>query len=405
MLSTSYRQGAWLGIVRNGTVLLLPAGTGPDIVERLWDATGSGAGIDAILEAVTAAFGGNPTRMPSFGLVVLAGRLHAIVRGPLSLRLEHDGASTEMTGLDVATWSERSLPVPDVLDLVLAPDADARPDDDVWPDGGGAAADGLDWLPLEGGIVRVGAVRARHLANRADPAAVPAGPAPAGPVEDTSADAAPGAADDPTPEPTPDAADATPAAAAAPTPDPTSDATSGAGPEPEARGGQDGSDPDGGSQNAGPAVVAPDHSGTRPTGRTAILPPRPAIAPSLPKVPAVRGMAPVRVHISTGQVIELDHPLVIGRQPSVAQVVGEVMPRLVQVYSAGGSVSRSHAEIRQDGADVLLVDLRATNGTWLARPGEEPRRLAQGERAIVLDGDIADLGDGISLRFDGVPGP
>ena len=78
------------------------------------------------------------------------------------------------------------------------------------------------------------------------------------------------------------------------------------------------------------------------------------------------------------------------------------MPRLVQVTSGNGDISRSHVEVRLDGWDVLLVDLKATNGTVLVREGQAPRRLSQGEEAILLNGDIAELGDGISLLFEGL---
>ncbi|MFC8302221.1 FHA domain-containing protein [Specibacter sp. NPDC057265] len=108
------------------------------------------------------------------------------------------------------------------------------------------------------------------------------------------------------------------------------------------------------------------------------------------------------MHISTGEVVELDHSLIIGRQPSVSRVMGGAMPRLVQVKSGNGDISRSHVEVRLDGWDVLLVDLKATNGTVLVREGQSPRRLSQGEEAILLNGDIAELGDGVSLLFDGL---
>lgn len=109
-----------------------------------------------------------------------------------------------------------------------------------------------------------------------------------------------------------------------------------------------------------------------------------------------------RMHISNGEVIDLDHSLIIGRQPSVSRVLGEAMPRLVQVKSGNGDISRSHVEVRPDGWDVLLVDLKATNGTVLVREGQAPRRLSQGEEAILINGDIAELGDGVSLLFDGL---
>ncbi|RAX15750.1 hypothetical protein DC347_14285 [Pseudarthrobacter sp. AG30] len=110
-----------------------------------------------------------------------------------------------------------------------------------------------------------------------------------------------------------------------------------------------------------------------------------------------------RVRLSTGDVLDLDQSMVIGRQPSVSRVQGGVMPRLVQVASPGGDISRSHVEVRLEGWHVMLCDLKATNGTVLVREGQPPRRLAQNEMAILLDGDIAELGDNISLRFEEIP--
>jgi hypothetical protein len=107
-----------------------------------------------------------------------------------------------------------------------------------------------------------------------------------------------------------------------------------------------------------------------------------------------------RVRVSSGELIDLDQSLVIGRQPSVSRVQGGGMPRLVQVASPSGDISRSHVEVRLEGWHVMLCDLKATNGTVLVREGQPPRRLAQNEMAILLDGDIAELGDDVSLRFE-----
>ncbi|MDP9998021.1 FHA domain-containing protein [Pseudarthrobacter sulfonivorans] len=107
-----------------------------------------------------------------------------------------------------------------------------------------------------------------------------------------------------------------------------------------------------------------------------------------------------RMRVSTGELVDLDQSLVIGRQPSVSRVQGGVMPRLVQVSSPSGDISRSHVEVRLEGWHVMLCDLKATNGTVLVREGQQPRRLAQNEMAILLDGDIAELGDDVSLRFE-----
>ncbi|MDN6169056.1 MAG: FHA domain-containing protein [Micrococcaceae bacterium] len=109
-----------------------------------------------------------------------------------------------------------------------------------------------------------------------------------------------------------------------------------------------------------------------------------------------------RMVISDGDVVELDRPAVVGRQPTITRSVSESMPRVVHVKSPSGDISRSHLEVRLEGWHVMLVDLKATNGTLLVRQGMPPRRLGQGEQLMLLDGDIADLGDGVSLRFEGL---
>ncbi len=108
------------------------------------------------------------------------------------------------------------------------------------------------------------------------------------------------------------------------------------------------------------------------------------------------------MRLSTGNVYELDRNFIIGRQPSASREQGSVLPRMVQVPSESGDISRSHAEIRLEGWHVMLRDLFSTNGTVLIREGQLPRRLAQGEAAILLDGDVAELGDNVSIRFEGL---
>nr|WP_231708867.1 FHA domain-containing protein [Arthrobacter sp. zg-Y20] len=75
---------------------------------------------------------------------------------------------------------------------------------------------------------------------------------------------------------------------------------------------------------------------------------------------------------------------------------------MVQVPSSGGDISRSHAEIRLEGWHVMLRDLNSTNGTVMVREGQLPHRLGQSEAVIVLDGDVAELGDGVWVRFEGL---
>ncbi|WP_104042895.1 FHA domain-containing protein [Arthrobacter sp. ZGTC412] len=153
---------------------------------------------------------------------------------------------------------------------------------------------------------------------------------------------------------------------------------------------------------AGPLVLArlcPQDHANPPTSATCAT----CGAGLLPDAVQVARPRLGRMRISTGELVDLDESLILGRQPSVSRVQGGVMPRLVQVASPGGDISRSHVEVRLEGWHVMLCDLKATNGTVLVREGQAPRRLAQNEMAILLDGDIAELGDNISLRFEEIP--
>lgn len=110
-----------------------------------------------------------------------------------------------------------------------------------------------------------------------------------------------------------------------------------------------------------------------------------------------------RVVISTGDVVELEQPVVFGRYPQAHVVTAQAQaPRLVTVPSPSQDISRSHLEVRLEGWNVLLVDLTTVNGTTLLRPGQPPRRLHPQEPTLVVSGDVADLGDGVRLTFEGV---
>ncbi|WP_026553911.1 FHA domain-containing protein [Arthrobacter sp. 35W] len=678
MSSTSYRAGSWLGIVRNSTAIVLPETTDEATVSRLWDFLGTEPSIHGVLNQVTSGFGTELTGMPSFGIVALAERLHVVLRGPMSLTAVQDGVATMVSGRDVTTWSERSLALPDSLELDLEPSAGPSAAAQtsaggwlpvghavLWLDGlrrseaadvtnsqgldsnvdhskaveGSAAVEGGSVQPAAnqdsaGGIspepvdVRVQAAGAAAVdlaagshpaADEVDadsvgasgvdadsagsdddtdnaalvdwllgPALESAEDAAGDAAEDTADDAADdavevsaepaGAAEAEAQEPAQEPAEAADPGMTAAWPGTVEDLGSEAPDAPPAAG-----EPDAESNNTtsydhlwdhtvarsvedaavhltdadelpavAPAVQAAQladepaaalppaalSAAAPPALASVALPPAPPLPPSFqPPVPPVQpafqpaaaapvdelpsglidsvpwlhqesapasaasvpaapafveqgrplaqvppspsyapaaeadydsdhdgqtvmrselsGPAPAaqpvldsrpptgpvvlarmcpaghanppsrgvcaacgtpldgearqvgrprlgRMHISTGEVVELDHSLIVGRQPSVSRVNGGGMPRLVQVRSASGDISRSHVEIRLEGWEVLLVDLKATNGTTLVREGQPPRRLGQGEQAIVLDGDIAELGDGVSLLFEGI---
>ena len=50
----------------------------------------------------------------------------------------------------------------------------------------------------------------------------------------------------------------------------------------------------------------------------------------------------------------------------------------------------------------MVIDLHTTNGSTLLRPGADPVRLHPGEHTLVLTGDVVDLGDGITVAFEGL---
>ena len=109
--------------------------------------------------------------------------------------------------------------------------------------------------------------------------------------------------------------------------------------------------------------------------------------------------------LSSGLVLSLSRPVLIGRAPAVSRVANREIPRLVTVASPNQDISRTHAEVRQDGDDVLVTDLMSTNGVLLLRPGAKPLRLHPGEPTLVEPGVVVDLGEGISFTTDrGLPG-
>ena len=88
--------------------------------------------------------------------------------------------------------------------------------------------------------------------------------------------------------------------------------------------------------------------------------------------------------------------------PPISRVGGAAVPRLVAVPSPEQDISRSHLEIRPEGVSVLVVDLGSTNGSTLLREGQLPVRLHPNEAVLVVEGDVVDLGEGVTVTFEGL---
>jgi hypothetical protein len=104
-----------------------------------------------------------------------------------------------------------------------------------------------------------------------------------------------------------------------------------------------------------------------------------------------------RIRLTTGEVVDVDRPVVIGRAPYASRVAASDLPRLVTVPSPNQDISRAHAQIRATDWQLVVSDLHSTNGTTVRPPGRAPQRLHPGQEMVVEPGWAVDLGDGVSF--------
>ena len=112
-----------------------------------------------------------------------------------------------------------------------------------------------------------------------------------------------------------------------------------------------------------------------------------------------------RVVTSGGESIELNRPLLVGRNPVADDItsVAEVPLRPLTVASPNQLVSRNHILIDLDAWSVLAQDLGNCNGPVLNRQNEAPVRLSSANPVLLRSGDVLDLGDGQTLAFENLP--
>lgn len=107
-----------------------------------------------------------------------------------------------------------------------------------------------------------------------------------------------------------------------------------------------------------------------------------------------------RAHMSTGESFDLSGSLIVGRNPRASRFQGTQVPRLVSLPFA--HISGSHLELRVDGWSLLAVDLNSTNGTFLRRGGEPPKRIPDTPTPLYA-GDVLDFGDDVKMTFEFIP--
>ncbi len=446
-------EAAWWIAAEGPAVAALAATVSAHTAEAVWRRIGDG-GIGAVLDALTGAFGTSLSAIPPFALAVAeAGGIRVAVRGAVSVIVDGVDGAQEVSGASVATWSERF--VAGAARVTIA--AGMTGEDAVVPLRSGVAR--ADLVVVTVGAASPSAAAAAALAD--DPAVADA-EAPLPEVVPVDAPEPP-AAD--TPEP-PAAENAVGASSPSPAADvPPSDVTAAeappvdappAPPSPPLVAPELPAPPP--APTTGPIAGVGDTLGPAMTtalpeapeehemiwGETIARPARPprpapsAQTPSAPEAqPAARGgdhdgatisvvearalrdaeraqfestdgvpprrPSRGRILLSTGEVVELERPVVIGRRPKSTRTSGAELPTLVAVDSPQQDISRSHVEIRAEGDHVLVTDLDTTNGTLLHRVGQTPVRLHPGEPTMVVTGDSLDLGDGVIVTFEDLP--
>ncbi|GAB3117358.1 hypothetical protein GCM10027055_28680 [Janibacter alkaliphilus] len=106
------------------------------------------------------------------------------------------------------------------------------------------------------------------------------------------------------------------------------------------------------------------------------------------------------LRLSTGDVVELDRGVLLGRAPKAADEITGLPPHLVRVASPDNEISRNHAEIILDGWHVLVRDLGSTNGTTVALPGSSPVRVRPGDQQTIEPGTTITLADQVSMVLE-----
>ncbi|HSF36045.1 MAG TPA: FHA domain-containing protein [Nocardioides sp.] len=335
-----FAPGDWYAVVGDRVTVLLP-NSQRDRVAALWDLADSGAGAEALLDALLA---GGLSSLDHFALVAHDDdSTHLIVRGAPTATVSSTAGEEILSAAPRTTWAEQVLAGVTSVRVTLS---------------GEGSADHR----LTPGLARVSAVEF-GTPSTAAPAEEPAAEEPAVVAPDVEADleapAAPMQFGSPEDDPTPTGE--TPVVA------------------------DDWSDRDGQTQ-----VGAPVADFERPPI------PGQEIAPDVVAQPVAS------LVLSTGDVVAVDRTVLVGRAPEARRFASHDQPHVVTVPSPHQEISSTHLEIRPGaGADhgsAIATDLGSTNGTVLAQPGLDPEELKPGIAVSLIPGAVLDLGDGVTIQ-------
>jgi hypothetical protein len=103
---------------------------------------------------------------------------------------------------------------------------------------------------------------------------------------------------------------------------------------------------------------------------------------------------PFRVRVGSQAPFELHVPVFIGRRPRGPRQLAGDQVILVEVPSPTREVSASHLHIVQRGGEVVVTDLKSTNGTAVTLPGSPRIKLQQGDSIVLPPYSRVEIGDG-----------
>ena len=354
-----FAPGDWYAVVGERVTVLLP-GSQRARVAGLWDLADSGAGADALLDALLA------EGLSSLDHVALVAHgddaTRLIVRGAPTAVVAATAGEEIVSAAVGAAWAERLVTGVTSIRVTLT---------------GDGAAEHL----LTPGIARVSVV------EFGTPSAAPEAPSPPSePASVPAPTAVPVMAAEPEPEPEPESE---------PTPEPGPvDAAPMSFGEPE-----DDPTPTGET----PVVDEPwsDNDGQTQAGAPVADFDRPPI-PGQEMAPDVVSQPIASLVFSTGDVVAVDRTVLVGRAPEARRFASHDQPHVVTVASPHQEISSTHLEIRPGaGADhgsAIVTDLGSTNGTVLAQPGLDPEDLKAGIAVSLIPGAVLDLGDGVTIQ-------
>jgi len=380
MTTSHYIPGEWISVIAGDCVAFLPPDTSADVIERLWDSMGDGEDLMSQLVIIT---DGRFSGLPAFAIArVEDSQAHVMLRGNVELNVARDGEEQRLFAPSVSTWLEQI--VDDVTHLQFRPANANLTEVDVS-------------YPLTAGVVFSAQLDLLTAADRKAQAQRPSRRIRKVTEEPEVRDDVPNSVE-PLPEPVealPEPVDALPEPVGSTTvhaPVPPPPASSGLWLDSDS---VEDSQPQAGALDE-------DHDGMTVMNSEVVnlrqqLPAWEGDAVPGPLVdPADRTAVP-KIVLSTGMAVALDRPVLLGRAPQVSRVKNDEMPRLITVESPNHDISRTHAEVRMDGQEIVVTDLDSTNGVLLTRPGAVAERLKPGQSTAVEAGAVVDLGEGVTF--------